>query len=67
MKSLTFIQNMKVVCKRKDVLCNLCNLFLPRTLSMLAYTKKLQTENTKLYNVVIEYQVYFLGVKAASA
>ena len=54
MKSLTFIQNMKVVCKRKDVLCNLCNLFLPRTLSMLAYTKKLQTENTKLYNVVIE-------------
>jgi len=53
MKSLTFIQNMKVVCKRKNVLRNLCNLFLPHTLSMFAYTKELQTENMKLYNTVI--------------
>jgi len=45
MKTLTFIQNMKLYVKKKKrkekVLRNVCNLFLPRTLSMLAYTREL--------------------------
>lgn len=49
MKSLTFIQNMKLYVKK----IFLCNLFLPCTLSMLAYIKELQTEIIKLYNTHI--------------
>jgi len=53
---------MKVVCKgKKKVIRNLCNLFIPRTLSMVAYTEELQTENMKLYSTVIVIETERVG------